>query len=108
MTNDRTKAELDQITALIELAQQNIVELEKQRKALLEAAVPPEQRIAELLHSSLCTANHIDQCGWGYENWERPGSTRRRYLNKATVLLAEYTVEEIVDAFGIVSHARNI
>ena len=51
--------------------------------------------IAELLHSKQCRWNHIDGCGWEYENWENPGHARQEYREKAVSLLAKAKAEGI-------------
>lgn len=76
----------DQIKEKIAQRQRELEELEQQLK---EATTQkPEYRIATQLHGLLCTANHIDQCGWDYEtDWK--GCTRQRYLDKARALIRE-------------------
>lgn len=103
-----TPNEIDQLDHLIKLAKENIEELEQRRKELKDSLVPADQRVANLLHGSLCNANHIDQCSWSYESWENPGATRKRYLAKAQMLLSEYTFEDISRAFEIIVAARRL
>lgn len=68
----------------------------KDQKSYLEG-LTLEQRLATLIHELQCGFNHIDQCGWEYENWTdklRPNGTRVRYVRKAEALLAEYSMSE--------------
>ena len=41
------------------------------------------QRLADAMHSIRCHWNHTDMCGYDYESWEKPGSTRERWLKRA-------------------------
>lgn len=72
--------------------QQKINELESELRALRAeeekfSKMPVEQQLATELHSILCTANHIDQCGWEYSSdWN--DYSKKRYLEKATKLMA--------------------
>jgi hypothetical protein len=47
----------------------------------------PDMELAELLHNITCSANHTDGCGWLYESWEKPGSARLRYQERAQLLI---------------------
>lgn len=47
------------------------------------------QELAGLIHKKRCHWNHMDQCGWDYESWDKPGSTRDRYLGLANTVLDE-------------------
>lgn len=51
-------------------------------------SLPERFRLAEIIHSKTCHSNHIDQCGFDYENWtNNSGGTRQRYLVKADEIL---------------------
>lgn len=56
-----------------------------------------EQRVAEFLHSRFCRFNHTDGCGFYYENWEKPGYSRKEWLKKANSLLENFDEYEIKD-----------
>ena len=55
-------------------------------------SLTPEKRLAIALHAKFCRWNHVDGCGWEYENehdpkvWTKDGP-RRTYLVKATNFL---------------------
>ena len=51
---------------------------------------PVDIKLAELIHTYSCTSNHIDQCGWDYESWDKIGNTRQRYLNKSKEILKKF------------------
>ena len=57
---------------------------EKQNK---HSELPEAYKLAEVLHSKLCHWNHIDGCGWDYENWDNvkggDSGSRGRYLEKS-------------------------
>jgi len=82
-----------------------IVELEKKLKELKEEkdkynSLPREYKYADLLHNALCTANHIDGCGWDYEGKEEDCDTwneytHKKYLNFAKALLAVGFYEDL-------------
>jgi hypothetical protein len=61
---------------------------------------PDDIRLAELIHSKMCTWNHTDGCGWHYEKWEdaitQPHSARKRYLDKARAVLQSFSVEDAI------------
>lgn len=71
------------------------LELEKQAKALRDAAFDQDKRehlfkLADVLHDVLCHANHTDGCGWYYEGEEhylKEGSTRNSYYKRAVVFM---------------------
>ncbi len=44
-----------------------------------------EMLLAERLHETFCTWNHVDGCSWSYENWQ--GDTHKRYLKGAETLM---------------------
>lgn len=66
-----------------------------QKVATKEAKLTPAQRMANFLHKELCHMNHEDMCGWEYNSWERPDSSRLRYLEKAEVLLTIADAETV-------------
>ena len=47
------------------------------------------RELATAIHKKRCNWNHIDGCGWDYENWEKPGYARKRYLERAEKVLEE-------------------
>lgn len=51
-------------------------------------ALPLPARVAEMMHSLHCHANHTDGCGWEYESWDKPGPCRQRAVEKAAALIA--------------------
>jgi cell division septum initiation protein DivIVA len=51
--------------------------------------------VADFMHEKMCHHNHVDGCGWDYESWDRPGSTRQSWMDKATTLLANAKQEGI-------------
>lgn len=59
---------------------------------------PEEIRLAEELHARKCSLNHTDMCGWFYENWERPGYARKRYLEQARTILTQFGFEAAMNA----------
>lgn len=64
-------------------------------KAEIESAIAAEydrtknwtlgMKLADTLHERCCTSNHIDCCGWGYEDWS--GDKHTRYLRGAEALI---------------------
>lgn len=74
--------------------------IEEEEKRLSNLSI--EQRVAEYLHSFLCSASHIDQCGWEYEDWGGAyGPTRKRYLEKARKVLEVADEDTIVKLLSI-------
>lgn len=63
----------------------DIIELEK--KKLIYDNLTESQRLAETLHTKLCHHNHTDGCGWFYEKWDKPGYSRKEYVEKADKIL---------------------
>ena len=47
----------------------------------------PKYKLAELIHSKMCSWNHTDGCSWFYESWENLGYSRTAYLEKAERIL---------------------
>lgn len=68
----------------IETLRKRIEELEKEKKAI--ESWTPDERLAEELHSKQCHWNHTDGCGWFYSTWEKPGTERIAYREKARLL----------------------
>ena len=75
-----------------------IAAAEKQiRKAKAElnklATIPEDERLADSLHSMLCSWDHTVDCGWYYEftnktpDWN--GNEHGRYLTKARLLIGK-------------------
>ena len=62
----------------------------------------PNEQVAEILHNKLCRSSHEDQCGFYWESWLKPGSTRKYYLDKADHILKISTdldvVKQIINA----------
>lgn len=63
-------------------------EVDKEKARL--SAMSDVQKQAEELHAVTCRHNHIDACGWEYEQWPRkdkgesymPNSTKKSYVDK--------------------------
>lgn len=72
--------------------QNQIAKLEAKKKEL--EGMAKNHRLAEAIHSKQCHAAHEDQCGWYYENWSKPGYSRKAYLEKADAMLREMTFEQ--------------
>lgn len=81
-----------------------LAEIEEEEKRV--AALSPEHRLAEALHSLNCRWNHTDGCGWYYENadsYPTPtwlGYSHAEYLKKARAvikLLPNFTVDQIIE-----------
>lgn len=67
------------------------------RSQLSKMNSDPAIRLAEELHKSQCSSNHIDQCDWDYGSWDSPGNAHQRYYNKAQELLQSgLSVEQIL------------
>lgn len=82
------EAELAELQKKIELAQ--IAELE---------ARDPAKTLADLIHSLTCRWNHIDGCGWEYENAEsytKPNSSRNGYYVRAKKMLSGEDPKEFI------------
>ena len=87
----------------IEELEHRLQHLRKEAEKFNELTV--EQQLATELHEMFCSANHVDQCGWGYEKWDdlerhMPHSTKNRYLEKAhkiIKLLEGFTPEQIIE-----------
>lgn len=53
--------------------------------------------LADWLHKKLCHNNHADGCGYFYENWNNPGTTRKEWRKRAELLenfLAEFQIPD--------------
>lgn len=49
----------------------------------------PTERLADMLHETLCRHNHTDGCGWGYEkDWKT--WDHLRYLNIASAIVLSW------------------
>ena len=64
-------------------------------------SLTPSQRVAELLHEKRCRPCSEDQCGWCYESWAKPGSTRRRWEERARKSMEKMTEAEIANALDV-------
>ena len=73
----------------------------KRQRARFEK-LRPDQKIAEALHSRMCTLSHEDQCGWGYDSWEKPGNERNGYLMKAQTMLRITNAETILQLIRVI------
>lgn len=59
-----------------------------------------EYELAELIHSKQCRYNHIDQCGWMYENnpkyaetkWQT-GWAHKYYLDRTQKLISDLKMD---------------
>lgn len=49
------------------------------------------QELATLIHEKICRFNHVDACGWDYEDWD--GYTTKRYLKVANKMLEKTDFE---------------
>ena len=80
----------------IDILKKGIAEFEKEK-----LNIPPNIKMAEILHQKLCRHNHTDMCDWYYGNWEEPlNYSRKRYLEKADELLNEDSFETIKRIIG--------
>lgn len=87
------KNTMEDLQERLEQARRDVEEAERamaDRNALTE-----EQRLAIDLHELLCTANHVDQCGWDYEHGDRmwDNGTHALYLERAKGTLAVVDAE---------------
>ena len=69
----------------------NLVQEFKEYNQLSEA-----QRLADLIHQKTCHSNHIDQCGYEYESWTSPDSSKKSYLGKAEAMLKTSSFDNAV------------
>lgn len=62
------------------------------------------QRLATEIHQRTCHLDHMERCGWDYDNWTDParGRTRQRYLEKAEKALQVATYDKIVEIIEII------
>lgn len=78
-----------------------IEELEQRVKRLKEKRtkqelLPDRFRLADLLHSIMCHANHVDQCSYAYNSWESWNPDDRLNARSQYVEMAE-SVLEVID-----------
>ena len=80
------------------LASQNLREAERVLKQvrLREADVKDAEVrvVAVLLHDALCSYNHTDGCGWGYEKDSWQSDDHARWFRKAEHVCSEVGIEE--------------
>jgi len=72
--------------------------IESAKAAELEAN-DPAKKVADLIHTVTCHSNHVDMCGWEYENsesYKKPGTTRNRYYVRAQKLIVNENVKELI------------
>lgn len=84
--------------------------IDKERARL--AKLTPTQVIADRLHTMVCRSNHMDACGWDWEQWEnvKSGQTKYRYLERAKEI-EKYAAEKnlsVDNMFEIFELARGI
>lgn len=72
-------------TEKIKDLEKELADLKKRQK--IEESLPPDKKLAELLHERLCILNHTDGCGWEYESWDNIGYSRKSYLDQAKKIL---------------------
>ena len=83
-----TTPELD---AEISRKEEELRHLKREREDAL--SMPMDERLANVMHSTICHHSHEDRCGWFYEidngkhNWS--GATHTCYLNRARRILAK-------------------
>lgn len=69
--------------------------------------------LAEAIHKRRCHWNHAgpkpgcgvrraDECGWEYETWTNPGSSRNKYLEKAEKVLKEVSYETAMKVLDLI------
>lgn len=75
----------------LEQLKTEIDKLEAEKKQF--NAMKPEYKLADILHTKMCRQNHTDGCGWFYESWERIGSSRKSYIEKAKNILTNVEYE---------------
>jgi len=74
----------------------------------------PIREITQQAHDALCSYNHTDGCGWGYENDNWNGYAHRRWLDKIEKILSkEETFEPVTDnqltaIIGLVKEMKKI
>lgn len=76
------------------------LEIERLKKQQEEYDKKPDDiKLAETIHANQCRHNHVDQCSWDYETWDKIGRVRQNYLDKSRKLLEKYnpkTVNNII------------
>jgi hypothetical protein len=71
-------------------------------KALLSAHIDPEHKeVAEAVHKKMCHHNHTDGCGWYYDRGDWSNEDRKVYLQKATVLLKNFSKNQILNMLNL-------
>jgi len=64
------------------------------------------QKLAEDLHDTMCTWNHIDGCGWWYEDWS--GSTHAKYLERAEKIMKLLPNTSTYDIIEVLKIAKEL
>ncbi len=58
--------------------------------------------LANQIHKHMCHWNHMDECGWDYESWNKPGYSRNIYLEKAERVLEEVSYETAMKVLELI------
>ena len=46
------------------------------------------RELADIIHDATCNQNHIDGCGWEYEDWDKKiAHSRTKYLRRAETIV---------------------
>lgn len=88
---------IDEIEFAIRSTEANLLQLQKDKAALVESITTPIQTLAIAIHKLTCRHNHTDGCPWFYEvtkdkhNWGEPEHVR--YVQKANALVQQTSDE---------------
>jgi hypothetical protein len=77
--------------------EKELADIAEQEKTF--STMPLDQKVAELMHSLHCHANHTDGCSWTYESWGKPGHAHNDALKKANELIP--MIEEYLHSLGL-------
>jgi len=68
--------------------------VEEDMAKIIPFSLTNEQRVATLLHSTLCRISHTHLCSWYDETWAKPGTSRKYYIKQAQSVLTHATEDE--------------
>jgi len=85
----------------IKKAEAELERLKAKKEDQVKFKLTSAMKLADIMHSTFCHHNDIDQCGYEYEEWGAPSYSKKKYLELAEQVLQVVDFETASSIFQL-------